>query len=253
MELFDTHCHLNLEESFPDPDTAIEEAWQAGVTRLCVVGIDLESGLRALELADRHEQVYAIVGWHPNSADDFDAEALRLVREMLTHPKAVALGEIGLDYHWDFAMKEQQLECLVQQLDLAEDLGLPVVFHCREAYGDLLDLLEARPIRPYLFHCFSGSLEVAGRALELGGILGFDGPITYKKGEETRSLLAGLGEEQFVLETDSPYLTPEPFRGKPNRPALLPYVNTAAAACRGMSVEACAAATTANARRFFGV
>lgn len=251
MELFDTHCHLNLQDAFPDPRQAIEEAASASVVWLAVVGIDLETCRRALEISERHERVYAIVGWHPNSAASWNAAALSEIRAMLDHPKVVALGEIGLDYHWDFATPEQQRECLLAQLDLASEKDMPVVFHCRNAYDDLLEILESRLPRPYLFHCFSGTDEQARRALALGGLLGFDGPLTYRKSDFLRALFARLPEDRFVLETDSPYLSPEPFRGKPNRPAWITHINLRAASCRGVSPEVCAELSTANAKRFF--
>src|SRR6188474_2021839 len=187
-ELFDTHCHLNLAEHFPDPDAEIAKAKEAGVTRLALVGIDLESSRRAVEIAGRHEGVYAIVGWHPNSAASWNRSHLSELTDLLRDPKTVALGEIGLDYHWDFATPEQQKACLDDQLELAAEMGKPVVFHCRKAYDDLLGILEARPKRPYLFHCFSGDEGHARRVEELGGWIGVDGPITYKKSEALREL-----------------------------------------------------------------
>jgi TatD DNase family protein len=251
-ELFDTHCHLNLAESFPDPDAEIERAKSAGVTQLCLVGIELDSCRRAVAIAERHEGVYAIVGWHPNSAASFTEDGLLAIRDLLSHPKAVALGEIGLDYHWDYATPEQQTEALLRQLDLSQELEKPVVFHCRKAYPDLLSLLESRPPRPYLFHCFSGGREDAARVKALNGWIGVNGPLTYKKADELRTIVAEWPHERLVLETDSPYLTPEPHRGKPNHPAYLPLVNAALAGCWGCSPEESARQTVRNAREFFG-
>lgn len=253
LELFDTHCHLNLADCFADPDAEVERARAAGVTRLCLVGIDSTSNRRAVEIASRHEGVHAIVGWHPNSAASFNEDALAEIETLLGNPKAVALGEIGLDYHWDFATKEQQRTCLSAQLALAERLDVPVVFHCREAYDDLLDLLEERPRRPYLFHCFSGDGRHAERVLRLGGTIGVDGPLTYKKSDGLRELCRRWPRDRIVLETDSPYLSPEPHRGRPNHPAYLPLVNAALAACWGTAPEESARQTTENASRFFGL
>ncbi|MBI5706537.1 MAG: TatD family hydrolase [Armatimonadetes bacterium] len=253
MEIFDTHCHLNLPEAFSDPKAAIEEAREAGVTRFVVVGIDGPSSVRAVELAERFEGVYSAVGWHPNSAATWGPEARGLVEELLNHPRTVALGEIGLDYHWDFATPEQQSVCLVDQLDMAKDAGKPVVFHCRNAYDDLLRVLEDRPGQPYLFHCFSGTDEHAERCLAMDALFGFDGPLTYRNSEGLRELFARLPETTLVLETDSPYLSPEPLRGKPNRPAYLRYVNQTAAHVRALPPEKMAAITTSNAMRFFGI
>ncbi|MFQ3586501.1 MAG: TatD family hydrolase [Fimbriimonadaceae bacterium] len=253
MRLTDTHCHLNLAEYFPDPDAEIERAKTAGVDRIVNVGIDLESSRRAVEIAERHEGVFAVVGWHPNSSHQMTADGLAAVRELAGHEKVVAWGEIGLDYHWTFATPEQQREALRRQLEVAAAVGLPVVFHCREAYDDLLYLLERIPKRPYLFHCFAGDALQAERALALGALLGVDGPVTYKKSQGLRALLGATPKDRWVLETDAPFLSPEPFRGKPNTPARIPLINAVVASVWGMSVEDAAETTTANACRFFGL
>jgi TatD DNase family protein len=252
-ELVDTHCHLNLAEHFPDPAGEIGRAREAGVAKLLIVGIDEPSNRRAVDLAERHEGVFAIVGWHPNSAAEYGEAQFRLVQELAQHPRTVAIGEIGLDYHWDFASKEQQERCLIDQLDLARSLGKPVVFHCRKAYPDLLTLLEARQAWPYLFHCFSGDAADLTRTAALDGYFGVDGPITYKKAHALRELVRSMPRDRVVLETDSPYLSPEPFRGRPNSPAYIPLINNALAASLGIDSEACADITTANACRFFRI
>lgn len=251
--MIDTHCHLNDAEAFPDPASVLVEARAAGLEGILVVGVDEDSSWRALELAERFAEVFAIVGWHPNYAAGFRSERLDPIRAMLAHPKAVALGEIGLDFHWTYATLEEQERALFDQLDLAAELGAPVVFHCREAYPALLDRLEARPRRPYLFHCFAGGADDARRAMELDAYFGVDGPITYKKANDLRAVVATLPGNRLVIETDSPYLTPAPYRGKPNRPAYVRFVAQALAEVRGIPTEDCVAATTANARRFFGL
>jgi TatD DNase family protein len=165
----------------------------------------------------------------------------------------VALGEIGLDYHWDYATPDQQRIALLDQLELARKLAKPVVFHCRDAYPDLLTILEEQPTHRYLFHCFAGNQEDARRALALGAMFGVDGPITYKKADALREVIAMIPRDRLVLETDSPYMAPTPHRGKPNRPAFVPFVNEGLAATLGISQEECASLTTANAKRFFGL
>lgn len=252
--LIDTHCHLNLADLFPDPDPVIEEARREGVDRMIVVGCDLETSRAAVALAERHEGLYAVVGWHPNYAATFDAAGLAAIASLLGHPKVVALGEIGLDNHWDFATKDEQRRALDAQLDLATPLRKPLVFHCREAYPELLDILEAREgLPPFLLHCFAGDAQDAVRAVALGAWFGVDGPITYRKADELREVVRGLPPDRIVIETDSPYLTPHPHRGKPNRPAMVRLVNAGLAATLGLSPEACAELTTANAVRFFGL
>ncbi len=251
--MFDTHCHLNLEESFPEPGPYFDRAGAAGVTLLALVGLDPVSGRRAVEMAAARGGVYAIVGRHPNYAADYVAPELDVFRELLSHPKSIAMGELGLDYHWDYASKEQQYRCLIEQLDLASELDMPVVFHCREAYSDLLDLLESRPPHTYLFHCFSGNAIDAGRAVALGAYFGFDGPLTYKKADALREMAAGLPRDRIVLETDSPYMAPVPYRGKPNEPSYLPLINQALAGALGISAAESESLTTENAKRFFRI
>lgn len=250
--LIDTHCHLNDADAFPDPAEAVREAVEAGVARMIVVGIDTDSSRRAVELADRFEEVYAVVGWHPNHADDYRSEDLPAIGALLAHPKVVALGEIGLDYYRQHASRESQARCLNDQLNLAASLGAPVVFHCREAYGDLLDVLEARPRLKYLFHCFAGNEADAVRCRALDAWVGVDGPVTYPAADALRAVLRGFGHERIVIETDSPWMAPHPFRGKRNRPAWLPMINEGLASALAVSPGVCAARTTSAALGFFG-
>jgi len=251
VPLIDTHCHLNDERAFPDPEAVVAEAREAGVDRLIVVGIDTESSRSALALAERFDGVFAVVGWHPTSAAAFSESELSAIEAMLTHPRVVAVGEIGLDFYWDKSTPEQQHACLEAQLDLAARHGKPVVFHCRDANDELLSFLEARPVQPYLFHCFSGDAGHAARALALGAYLGVDGPITYPKNEAMRAMFGELPRDRVVVETDAPYMAPVPYRGKPNRPAWVAHVAAMLASVWGVSDKECASTTTENAERFF--
>lgn len=251
--LIDTHCHLNVEKDFPDPYAALADAQAAGVSHCILVGVDLESSQRAVQLAEESEGFYAVIGWHPNYTCDYTPDALPHFESLAASPRVVAIGEIGLDYHWHYATPEQQARALIDQLELAERVDLPVVFHCREAYPDLLAILEARPVRPYLFHCFAGSREGARRAIELGAYFGVDGPITYKKAEDLRAVVADLPRDRVVIETDSPYMTPAPHRGKPNTPTYLPLINEGLAAVWDVDREEAARITTENAQRFFDI
>lgn len=237
-------------EHFPDPGAEVSHALSLGVDRLVVVGVDIATSRTALELAEQFPEIYAVVGIHPNHSANYEPGMLDAVRNMLDHPKTVAMGEIGLDYHWDYATREQQYLAMSDQLDLADSIQSPIVFHCREAYGDLLDILESRRGR-FLLHCFSGSSEDASRAKEMDCYFGVDGPITYKSAGELRNLVLTLPQDRIVVETDSPYLTPVPHRGKPNRPGFVSYVNAMLASIWGCSVEDAARRTTENALRFF--
>ena len=227
------------------------EAKRAGVGRLIVVGCDMESSRAALALADRFEEIYAVVGWHPTHTADYASESLTEIEQMLSHPKVMAIGEIGLDFHWDYSTPEQQKIALFDQLDLARRTDVPVVFHCREAYPELLDILEQLPAHPYLLHCFAGTSADAERAMRLGAYFGVDGPITYKNSQALRETVRQIPPERLVIETDSPYLSPVPFRGQPNTPARVTYVCAALAQVLGISLDDCAELTTTNARKFF--
>jgi TatD DNase family protein len=253
VRLVDTHCHLNIAKAFPDPSRTVAEAREAGVDRLVVVGVDADSSQRAVEIAETHEAVFAVVGWHPTSAGQYSPAGLKAIESLLDHPKAVAVGEIGLDFYWDTTTPEQQHRCLRDQLELAADKGKPVVFHCRDAYEDLLSVLESRPPRPYLLHCFSGDVAQAQRAVALGAILGVDGPVTYPKNTALRDVFRSVPHDRIVVETDSPYMAPVPYRGQPNRPAWVVHVNAALAKVLGLSEQECADLTTRNAERFFGL
>lgn len=252
MELIDTHCHLNDPAAFPDPDATIAEARAQGVTKLVVIGIDTESSRRAVSLAEAHEGVFATVGWHPNYCAQFTESDLEPIRELAAHPKCVAIGEIGLDYHWDYTPRHKQFEALELQLELAAELGKPVVFHSRDAYPDLLTVLESAPPRPYLLHCFAGDNRDAERGMALGCLFGVDGPVTYPKADGLRDTLRSIGLERLVVETDAPYLSPHPFRGKPNTPARVKLVAEGLATALGVTPNQVAEKTTANAMNFFG-
>jgi TatD DNase family protein len=250
--LIDTHCHLHDEESFPDPEPALQAAREAGVERIVVVGVNPPDWKKAVACAERFDAVFAIVGWHPNYTADYDRQSLSELASLLAHPKVLALGEIGLDYHWDYSPVETQRRALADQLDLAVELDLPVVFHAREAYSDLLDVLEKRAPQRYLFHCFAGNADEADRAVALDAYFGVDGPITYKKADELRSVIARLPKERVVVETDSPYMAPVPYRGKPNQPAYVALVAEALAKLWSVPQSEAAEVTTRNAARFFG-
>lgn len=252
MRLIDTHCHLYDAKAFPDPATAIADAQEAGVEKLIVIGVDEETSQKAVSLSDDFDCVFAVVGWHPTSAAQYRPENLAAIAEMVRHPKVVAVGEVGFDFYWDKSTPAEQERCLIDHLDLAVELGKPAVFHCREANNELLSLLETRPPQPYLFHCFSGDMTHAQRAMKLDAYFGFDGPITHPKNEVLREIARCVPRERIVIETDSPYLTPVPHRGKPNKPAYVTYVNNGLASALGISREDCAEMTSANAERFFG-
>ncbi len=220
-----------------------------------MVGIDSESSQLAADLAERFDPVFATAGIHPNHAAEFSSADLSTVMELLTLPKVLALGEIGLDYHWDKATREQQYHALDAQLELGFAKNCPIVFHCREAYGDLLDILEARKSSktgPWLLHCFAGDAADAARAISLDCYFGVDGPLTYKNAQKLRDTVLTIPRDRVLIETDAPFLTPVPHRGKPNRPGYVSHVNSMLASLWRVSIEEAAESTTRNAIRFFG-
>jgi TatD DNase family protein len=250
---FDSHCHLHLCEEREDASRLVAEARAAGVKSLLTVGIDVESSRRAAELAES-EGVWAAVGVHPNSAGDFDDVAAGAVAELLAFDQVVAVGETGLDFYRNACPEELQLEAFTAHIRLAKAHDLALVIHTRASAGRALDLLEnfGAPDR-LVFHCWSGDATELTRALSLGAFISFAGNISFPSAEPLREAAASVPEERILVETDSPFLTPVPHRGKPNRPALLPLVGAALAQARGIETEDLADLTSANARRLFGL
>jgi TatD DNase family protein len=253
--LIDTHCHLDSEAFEPDIDVVVGRAAEAGVGRIIVPAIDLDNTGAVLSLADRFAGVYAAVGVHPNSAADWRDEWIEKLRVLAQHPKVVAIGEIGLDYYWDKApagIQHQALEC---QLALAAELQLPVIIHNREASADVIRQLAASPLNgtacPGVLHSFSGDWATAEAALALGFYLGFTGPLTYKKANELREIAARAPLDRILIETDAPYLSPHPHRGRRNEPAYVRLVAERLAELRGLTLAETAQVTLENAERLF--
>ncbi len=251
--LFDTHCHLDLPAFDGDREAVIARAQAAGVGLFLNPAFDLASSERAVALAAARPDVAAAVGIHPNEAESLDAAWERLA-VLAGSPRVAALGEIGLDYHWDRAPRAAQAAAFIRQLGLARELGLPVIVHCRDAHQDTLDLLERHAAGlAVLLHAFSGDARHARRALDAGHTLGIGGPVTYKNAEALRQAVADAPAKQLVLETDAPYLPPHPHRGARNEPAYLALISEKVSQVRSVSLEEVAAATTGAARRLFGL
>lgn len=253
--MIDTHCHLNDREAFAYPEAAVQAALDAGVEKLIVIGVDFDSAEAAIELTRIFECVYAAVGFHPNCTAGYEPGWIPRLRELLSAPKVVGLGEIGLDFYREHSPHEKQFAALHDQLELAEEVGKPVIFHCRQAYDELLEVLESRggAHNRYLLHCFAGNERQARRALKLGSYFGVDGPVTYPSAKDLRTTLQTIPMERLLLETDSPYLAPTPYRGKPNQPAYLGFIRDALASTIGIRSEECDRITTENALRLFAM
>ncbi|HAG06893.1 MAG TPA: hydrolase TatD [Peptococcaceae bacterium] len=252
MVLADTHVHLNHERLAPDLAAVLERARQAGVGLMVCVGWDLSSSGEALRLAGSLPNVRAAVGVHPHDAAVAPPDYLEQLRVLARRPGAAAIGEAGLDYYRDLSPRDVQQEVFRAQMRLAREVGLPLIVHCRDAQADTLALLEAEGPPLAVLHCFSGDRAVAARYVEMGYYLGFGGTLTYRRNEELRRVAREVPLEKILLETDAPYLPPEPRRGRRNEPACVLLVAQALAEIRGITVEEVAEATTANARRVFG-
>jgi TatD DNase family protein len=250
--LVDTHCHLDLEQFDADREAVVARAQAAGVRRLLVPGIDLAACRRAVALAEQFEIVYAAVGIHPNDTAGFTHATLAALRDLAQHPKVVAVGEIGLDLYWKSVPVDVQEHAFREQLALADDLNKPVIIHDREAHAEVMRVLRAQaPRAGVVLHSFSGDGALADEALAAGFFLGVDGPLTYKKNEALRAIFARAPEARILIETDAPYLPPQPKRGRRNEPAYVQYVAEKLAEVRGTPLEALGPALTANAARLF--
>jgi TatD DNase family protein len=253
--LFDTHAHLHDPGFDADRDLVLARARAAGVARLVTIGADVASSEAAVALAARHPDVWAAVGIHPHDAATADDAALAKIAALLRAPRVVAVGEIGLDYFRDLAPRALQRAAFAAQLALAREAGKPVLLHCREAHADLLDILRADGSPPAggIMHCFSGDADVARQALDLGLAVSIAGPVTYPNARRLAEVVRALPPERVVVETDCPYLPPQPWRGRRNEPAYLPVTASRVAELLGRPVETVAALTTETACRIFGV
>lgn len=252
--LVDTHCHLVLPELAGDLADVLVRARRAGVQAVVVPGVDLESSRRAVELAEVTPGVFAAVGLHPHYAESWSARTRVELKALCASPRVVAIGEIGLDYYRNLAPADAQRQAFGSQLELASEVGRPVIVHSREAMGDILAAFEGREgSRPIgVLHAYAAGADEARRAIELGLMLGVAGPITYPKADRLRQVVAEVPLTSLVVETDAPYMTPAPHRGRRNEPAHVALVAAGLAAARRRELGDVAAATSANAARLFG-
>ena len=253
--LVDSHCHLTFDDLHGDIEGVMERAAAAGVTKMVTIATNANDARRALSLSERFDNVHVACGVHPHeagrAAHGWDAELTALVRR----EDVLAVGEMGLDYHYDFSDRPSQLRVFRRQLEIAAEVRRPVIIHCREAHGDTLAALrDARPSVDVVFHCFTGSEEEAREILEAGYWISLTGVVTFRKSEGLRAVARQIPPERLMIETDSPYLSPEPMRSvRPNEPAHLVHTARCIAEVRGMTFDQLAELTTANAQRFFAM
>lgn len=253
--LFDTHVHLNADQYDEDLEEVIARAQEAGVTNMVVVGFDRPTITRAMELVEQYDFLYACVGWHPVDAIDMTEEDLGWIEELASHPKVVAIGEMGLDYHWDKSPKEIQKEVFRKQIKLAKKVKLPIVIHNREATADIVEILKEEEAEEVggIMHCFSGSAEVAKECVKMNFYISLGGPVTFKNAKKPKEVAAEIPLDQLLIETDCPYLAPHPYRGKRNEPGYVRLVAEEIAEIKGLTLEEVAEATTRNAKKVFAI
>lgn len=253
MEIFDSHTHLNDTPYAGHVAEYVQQARDLGVTEMAIVGSDTTLNAGALRLADEFANLYAIVGWHPESSKDYTQAAEDLLIEQLAAPKTVALGEIGLDYHWDTSPREIQRRVFARQLAIAREQHMPVSIHSRDAFEDSYAILKDAHLEDFggIMHSFTGDAEWAKKFLDLGMYVSYSGIVSFKNAPEEHESVQVIPESRLLVETDAPYLTPVPYRGKPNQPGYTHYVVDAVAKFRGDTAAHIAAITRANAHRIF--
>ena len=256
MELIDTHCHLTFKPLDADVETVLERSKAAGVTSWITVGTNLPDSKKAVEFASRFDNMYAAVGIHPHDAKDVAPDTLTQLRDLAQNVNVVAVGETGLDFHYNFSKQPDQLRVFAAQLQLASELNLPVIIHSRNAFNETTDVLDrfAKSVKNIVFHCFSGSPEQAKQVLDRGCCVSFTGVVTFKNADRTREAAKVVPLDRLMLETDSPYMSPEPIRKqKINEPALMAHTAKFLADLKKIPLEEFAAAVTATSKAFFNL
>ncbi|MDP9743581.1 UNVERIFIED_ORG: TatD DNase family protein [Bacillus sp. B2I3] len=253
--LFDTHVHVNAEQFNEDLEDVIERAKEAGVDNMVVVGFDRPTIIRAMELIETYDFMYAAVGWHPVDAIDMTEDDLQWIEELSNHPKVVAIGEMGLDYHWDKSPKDVQMEVFRRQIRLAKKVGLPIIIHNREATADIVNILKEEEASRVggIMHCFSGSAETALECINMNFYISLGGPVTFKNAKKPKEVAAAVPLDRLLIETDCPYLAPHPYRGKRNEPSYVKLVAEQIAEIKQLTIEEVSQATTENAKKLFGI
>lgn len=251
--LFDTHAHLNAKEFNEDLEEVLTRAKDAGVSYMMVIGFDDETNKRAIEIASKYPNIYASVGFHPTIAHEVKDDDFVLLEEQLNHPQVIAVGECGLDLHWHKDTLDRQIEVFKRQIDLSKKYDKPLVIHMRDVTEKMYETLEPYEQLSGIMHAFPSSPEMAERFIQLGLHISLGGPVTFKNAKTPKEVAKKVDLSKLLIETDSPFLSPHPFRGKRNEPAKVKLVAEEIAKLRGLSLEDVAKATTKNALTLFGI
>lgn len=255
VKLFDTHVHLNARQFKDDYEDVIKRANENGVKYMVVVGFDDETIPLALKIAEQYEHIYAAIGWHPVSAIDFTDKHYDMLKKQSKHPKVVAIGEMGLDYHWDTSPKDVQKVVFKRQIALAKEVNLPIIIHNREATSDVIQILREESASEIggVMHCFNGTVEEMEQCLAMNFYISFAGSVTFKNAQDLKEVAKVAPLDKLLIETDAPYLAPHPHRGKRNEPAFVKLVAEEIARLKEVSYENIVGQTTKNAHDFFNL
>ena len=253
--MIDSHAHYDNEQFDPDRDDIINQAALAGVTHIINAGCDLDSSKFSIMLSKKHEAIYAAIGVHPHEASTCDSNTIAALKVLSLEPKVVAIGEIGLDYHYDYSPREVQKEWFAKQIILAAQLKLPIIIHDRESHQDVIDIVKATKTGAIggVFHCFSGSVEMAKEILDLGLHIGIGGPVTFKNARKPVEVVQYIPLDRILIETDCPYLAPEPYRGKRNWSGYMTSVIDKIAEIKGINYSEVERITAQNAKSLFNL
>ncbi len=249
--MIDTHCHLEMKPFDKDRQDVIKRAREVGVEAIVTIGSDLEGNKAAVELSEKYDFIYATVGFHPHDSKDFTNETFELLKRLSRKEKVVAIGEIGLDYHYNHSPKNTQKDAFIKQLEYAKEIDFPVVIHSRESKTDTLSILKESGVRKGVMHCFSGDIDMAKKVMDMGFLISIAGPVTYKNALRLQEIGKIVPDEYLLIETDAPYLSPEPLRGRRNEPAFILHTARFVANLRGISENDLERITTVNAKRLF--
>ncbi len=253
MKLFDTHCHLTDEKFTEDFDKVLQRMKDTGIELAVVIDDASREEYNAFRLAEQYDFLYAAVGLHPHDASKWSGDIENRIRQAMKHEKCVALGEIGLDYHYDLSPRDAQREVFRRQLELACELDKPAILHIREAHEDAYEILSSVKLPRCVMHCYGGTREQAERYLDMGMMISFSGSLTFKNTPELKETCTAMPLDRLMIETDSPYMAPIPMRGRRNEPAFVAYTAAKAAELKGISPDALAEAAFENGKRFFGI